>query len=49
VALALGVYAEAQEEQLCLLAFEQRDATLKELTELAARRMKVDRSIIMPS
>jgi transposase len=37
--------SEAQEEQLCLLAFEQPDATLEELVELAARRMKVDLSI----
>jgi putative transposase len=37
--------SEAQEEQLCLLVFEQPDATLEELVVLMAKRMKVRASI----
>jgi transposase len=39
------ILSEAQEEQLCLLSFEHPDATLEELVELMARRMKVRVSI----
>jgi transposase len=37
--------SEEQEEQLCLLVFEQPDATLEELVVLMAKRMKVHASI----
>jgi len=37
--------SEDQEEQLCLLVFEQPDATLEELVVLMAKRMKVRASI----
>jgi putative transposase len=37
--------SEDQEEQLCLLVFEQPDATLEELVALMAKRMKVRASI----
>ena len=37
--------SEEQEEQLCLLVFEQPDATLEELVVLMAKRMKVRASI----
>ena len=37
--------SEKEEEQLCLLAFEVPDATLRELADLAAKRMKVQMSI----
>jgi transposase len=36
---------EAQQEQLCLLAFEMPDATLEELVLAAAQRLKVQVSI----
>ena len=36
---------EAQQEQLCLLAFEMPDATLEELVFAAAQRLKVQVSI----
>ena len=37
--------SEEQEQQLCLLVFEQPDATLEELVVLMAKRMKVRASI----
>ena len=37
--------SEEQEKQLCLLVFEQPDATLEELVVLMAKRMKVRASI----
>jgi len=37
--------SEEQEQQLCLLVFEQPDATLEELVALMAKRMKVRASI----
>jgi len=37
--------SEDQQEQLCLLVFEQPDATLEELVVLMAKRMKVRASI----